>query len=500
MVAHHRPRPGNRTLSGIPIPSGWVQQRLDTFGTAGSVPGSVRLGSLYYESLFWLADGSNRNRVTIPNLGINNQQQEYEHFEDATWSHMSDRLRIQGRGQGSGVIKAGQIVSKKTARSFMFEARITLPATLGTWSSFWAYASTGGNDTSELDFELLMSVDGATYGVHNVSMNNHPYAAPSGNPVSDDSHFSFNSSTGLLFYDNAAFDKTTAPHYYTIYYDDTGGGTVRRYIDGVLIYHFPNWKWNNSLGGTGNGPDACAILDLSCGSGATGGQFPGTIASPSTWTGDLDIYSIGYYGPGSVDRAIPVGEAWNYNLKTASITLSGSDLIATATATASAIVYALDAMYSGKYYWEVILSSNNAAAGVGGQGNYGLTTYLGDSGHGIGWYGAGGWAGSVAYQNAVVATWGVYSGTSIRLCFALHIVPGGVCKLWGRIGAAGNWNNDVISNQNPANDTGGYTLPFTVGILPAANTGVSGDTATMVAASGSWAGTAPSGYGQIGPT
>lgn len=487
-------RRGATTAGGVPIPSGWALQRLDTFGTANSVPGPVRLHSLYNESLFWIGDGT--GRVTLPNSGINNQQQEYEHFEDSSFNFMSDRLRIQGRGQAGGTIKSGQMVSKTTARSFIFESRFTVPATLGTWVTFWAYASTSGNDSSEFDVEFMMSMDGTTYGVHNVSLNNHPYAAPSADPVSDDSHFSFNSSTGLLFYDNASFDKTSGPHYYTIYYDDTGSGTVRRYIDGVLVYH-QVWKWNQSLGGTGFGPDAAAIIDLSCGSGATGGQWPGTITSPSTWSGDMDIYSIGIYTPGLAGRAVPAGQCWNFNNKNASITLSNGDLTATTSITATQNALALDPVMSGtgKYYWEVVMTGTNVGAGVGTHFSSVATgIYLGQQDNHLGWFNSG----SVVSNNAVIDTWSTFA-TGSRLCIALDMVNN---KIWGRVGTAGNWDNAAIGSQNPATNTGGLTLPTQIrfNVVPGCCLSTSGDSVAAAFASGSWAGTPPSGFGQIGPT
>lgn len=489
---------GARTAAGVAIPTGWALQRLDTFGTANSVPGPVRLHTLYYEGALWNRDSD--NRVSIPNGVINNQQQTYQHFEDATWSFLTDRLRIQGRGQGDSSIKSGQLNSKFTSRSFIFEARIKIPTTLGTWGEFWAYPGASPADTSELDVELLISMDGSSFTNHHVSLNNHPYAAPSGDPTGDDSHFSFNSGTGLLDYINASFDFSV-PHYYTIYYDDTGSGTVRRYIDGVLIYHNNAWKWNQSVGGTGNGPDASLILDLAAGSGASGGQFPGTITSPITWSGDMDIYSIGLFAPGSAGRAVPAGEAWDVNQCNAHVTLSGGDLIVTtATNATDQPCYALDSMMggTGKYYWEIVTNGSTDTPGCGiGTYSSSITDgdYVGRYNNHLAWYSTGG----VTFFNAIVATWATFGPGSVRLCFALDMVNN---KLWGRVGTAGNWNNDVIGNQNPATNTGGYAVPSTVrfNVVPAVNLKNTSDTAMMVAASGSWAGTPPSGFGQIGPT
>jgi hypothetical protein len=89
---------------------------------------------------------------------------------------------------------------------------------------------------------------------------------------------------------NASFDASAAPHTYTACYDDAAG-EMRRYIDGVSVYS-DVWKWNASLGGTGTGPDAATIFNL-----AVGGNWPGNVADPSSYTADLDLYSLRYYGP-----------------------------------------------------------------------------------------------------------------------------------------------------------------------------------------------------------
>jgi hypothetical protein len=52
------------------------------------------------------------------------------------------------------------------------------------------------------------------------------------------------------------------------------------------------WKWNAKLGGTGHGPDATAIVNL-----AIGGAWPGNTPDPQSYVGDLDLYSLDYYGP-----------------------------------------------------------------------------------------------------------------------------------------------------------------------------------------------------------
>lgn len=478
-------RKGNFTAGGVPIPTGWNLQRLDTFGTSNSVRHANRLRALYTEAIFFGQDGS--GRVMIPNTTINSQQQQYQHFDDPTWVFNSDRLTIQGRGQVNNTIKSGQMVNKLSFRSWIVEARLTAPATPGSWAAFWNY-NTGlvTGDTSEFDVEIVMSNppgSGSNLGVNDVSIGNFPYAVV--NIV--DSHVTQDvpAGSGLLLYRNASFNVSTGPHYYTILYDDTGPGMLKRYLDGVLLYTVVA-KWNASLGGTGFGPDAVVITDLS-----VGGAFPGNV-TPSTYSGNLDIYSLSVYTPGAAGRAVPAAQAWGFG--NSHITLSGGDLIASTATTANQVILAFDpTIGTGKYYWEVVVNGSGAVPGAGiAMASTPVVDgdYLGRYNTGIGWFSGGG----VTTNNNFADTWAAYGPGSTRLCFALDMTN---FKLWGRVGAGGNWNNAAIGSQNPATNTGGYAIPGSIRfeVYPAANLGVSGDTVTGVFASASFAGTPPAGFG-----
>lgn len=106
-----------------------------------------------------------------------------------------------------------------------------------------------------------------------------------------------------------------------------------------------------------------------------------------------------------------------------------------------------------KPYWEITINidavAHNAAAGIM---NASMGTadneWLGQSADGSGWYDDGG----VYRANAQIATFATYTVGSV-LCFAVD----GANKWWGRVGS-GNWNNDVIGNQNPATGTGGISI------------------------------------------
>lgn len=542
---------GPKTAGGVRIPVGWNLVRLDTFGTGGSVANVARLHELYTEGQYY---NSNPDGTTLGS-GVNAQQQTYQNFEDATIAFSTDHLTIQGRGQVGGAIKSAQLCSRYSDRSFIFEARYKGPSTPGTWIEFWAnptvfagFSATGSisgtvltvtavafgsivvgqpvygtgvtagthissfgtgtgktgtynvsvsqtvasetmtaNDQSELDVENVVQdggsgSSGGTEGVHDVFFNNHGGIAASSIVISD-SHFT----SPFYEYSNAALDWSAAPHYYTILYDDTGSGTIKRFLDGALIYT-ATWKWDYDLGGTGFGPDANMTIDL-----AVGGNWPGALTTPATYSGDLDIYSLSIYSP----RPTPVGQTWDQGHKSGAIQLSTDYLTATqniATLDDQAFYGRISAS-SGKKYWEVILhTGDKQGAGIGTTvGETATAYYLGRGPHAMGWFGSG----TVVSNNGsdMLSTWATYTGADVRLCFALDLDNH---KIWGRVGTAGNWNNDVIGNQNPATNTGGLALSAALqtNVCPAAELANVGDTLIGVFASGSWAGTAPSGFSQ----
>lgn len=190
-------------------------------------------------------------------------------------------------------------------------------------------------------------------------------------------------------------------------------------------------------------------------------------------------------------------QAWNPSQTCADITLSGSNLIATKTVSngTNGAVYAATSVTTGRYYWEIV-AVGGASIG-GGIGNIstsvGRGQYTGVGADSIGWFPSG----QVLNNNALSATWATFASGN-TLGFAMDLSSN---KLWGRVGAAGNWNNDVIGNQNPAvgSQIGGFAIPAGVlaaAVVPGGNTfATSSDVVTGVFASGSWIGTAPSGFG-----
>jgi len=264
------------TASGVPVPPGWTLKAWDQFGTGGNVTNFQQLHAKYYEAQYYNRDSG--GLVTIPNTVINGEQETYSHFESViAWA--SDHLTIQARGQSDGSITSGEMVSKYTARSFCTEAKYRIPSTKGSWPAFWFYGSASG-DQSEFDVEQPIT---SSQGVSDVSMYNHPNQS---NVVIADPAFT----TQYMTWSKSSFNGNTAPHAYTVCYDDSKS-KLTRYIDGGLVYT-ATFTWNQSLGGTGKGPDAAAIVNL-----AVGGSWPGNVSNPSAFKDDFDVYWIQYFAP-----------------------------------------------------------------------------------------------------------------------------------------------------------------------------------------------------------
>jgi hypothetical protein len=265
---------GATTTAGVPLPTGWALRQFDTFGTDGNVTNYTQLHAEYCESLFFNVDSSGC-LVRLPNVVINNEQETYEHFETSV-VFLTDHLEIQGRGQPDGTIRSAEMVAKYTPLSFCIEARYQIPATPGSWPSFWIGSSAGVTNTqSEIDVEQPVSASGSDQTVNEVSLNNHP---TQGTLTVANPDFSIQ---GMKLYSTTDF--SAAPHYYTICYDDLNS-TITKWIDGGLIYTATNWKWTSTPPTT--------IMNL-----AVGGSFPGNLSNPSAYIGNLDVYSIAYYAP-----------------------------------------------------------------------------------------------------------------------------------------------------------------------------------------------------------
>lgn len=143
---------------------------------------------------------------------------------------------------------------------------------------------------------------------------------------------------------------------------------------------------------------------------------------------------------------------WNSADKSASITLSGGDLVATnAASSAWRGVRSIASHSTGKYYCEVTMTAIGANEGLGiGNSAAVFTTYLGDAGNdGIGWFPSG----SIIRNTSNTGSIQTYTTGSV-CCMACDMDN---LKLWFRTDG-GNWNNDVIGNQDPANNIGGRSF------------------------------------------
>jgi hypothetical protein len=185
-----------------------------------------------------------------------------------------------------------------------------------------------------------------------------------------------------------------------------------------------------------------------------------------------------------------VATTWDPNAKSAGVTLSGGNLVASVGSGSSNV--AATRSITGPTYFEVSLGANlsgTASIGICNRGiNFAAGTLLGADANGCGYRQSG----AVVINGATVATIATYLATN-SIGVAVDIQNR---LIWFRVGA-GNWNNDVIGNQNPVGSVGGISLStMTLGsALPAcgATFSITADVFTAIFTSG-FAQTAPTGY------
>jgi hypothetical protein len=152
---------------------------------------------------------------------------------------------------------------------------------------------------------------------------------------------------------------------------------------------------------------------------------------------------------------------WNASAKNGHITLSNSNLTATADGTISnhaAVLSTKSASGSQNVYWETTaVFVDNSFQGLG-IGNSSITfadgDYLGVSTHGMNYFSGG----AVYVNGASVTTLAGYSTSSV-IGSALSIPNN---KIWFTLNGT-TWNNDIIANQNPVGNVGGLNLT-TIGV------------------------------------
>lgn len=181
---------------------------------------------------------------------------------------------------------------------------------------------------------------------------------------------------------------------------------------------------------------------------------------------------------------------WDPNAKSAGVTLSGSNLVATITSGTSNV--AGTRVCTGLSYFEVTIGisvTGTMSIGLCNRSlNFASGTLLGADANGIGYRNGG----TVVINGATVATLAAYLATNV---VSVAFNPRDRL-IWFRVGAGG-WNNDVIGNQNPVGNVGGIsTATMSQGsALPAmgATTVTPNQSGTAVFTSG-FAQTPPTGY------
>lgn len=177
--------------------------------------------------------------------------------------------------------------------------------------------------------------------------------------------------------------------------------------------------------------------------------------------------------------------AWSAYSKGASVTLSGSNLIATVSS-GTGSVQATNKI-SGPTYFELVIGATLTGSARVGLANpiMTMTGLLGVNNNGIG-YDSGG---TVKINNATVATIAAYVAND-----NIGVAVDPINKLiWFRKNG-GNWNNDVIANQNPVGAVGGISYATVNAPSSPAWGGSATSSVTAQFASASWTYTAPSGF------
>ena len=151
---------------------------------------------------------------------------------------------------------------------------------------------------------------------------------------------------------------------------------------------------------------------------------------------------------------------WSTTDKSASLTLTGSNLIATA-ASSSQSVRGKDPKRTGKYYLEYTSTTTQSGSSTFGfasaRAPLGTVTSVASS------IGPSASAGAIVAYDVFGATvsFGLGVGavtTGTLVCAAINLDAG---TIWFRVGAAGNWNNNAANT--PATGVGGLSLS-TIGL------------------------------------
>jgi hypothetical protein len=181
---------------------------------------------------------------------------------------------------------------------------------------------------------------------------------------------------------------------------------------------------------------------------------------------------------------------WSATDKSANITLTGSNLIATATTVSRGIVRAADAQVAGKFYFEYTC---NVIAGA--NTSIGIATSLITSSSGtpdLGSCQIYKTSGQVWANGVNAFTFGTSLANGNVVCIALDCTAR---LIWFRIGAAGNWNNNAT--YNPATGVGGvptWNFGAAFAAYPIAGLQATSDQITANFGDTAFTGAVPSGF------
>lgn len=210
-----------------------------------------------------------------------------------------------------------------------------------------------------------------------------------------------------------------------------------------------------------------------------------------------DSFSNTYTSLPAQQEPTPIA-IFNSSQTNSEIALTGGDLIATKNTTATNGIACCSSSFStGLVYWETEVSFSAAAnAGVGvanSASSVATNDWLGDVADSFGWYANG----HVYNNGSQIATWDAYtSGQTVAI--ALDLTHN---MIWGRVGAAGNWNSN--GSANPATNTGGVSLNSSIyasPVVPAISMYniTLPDSATANFGASTFVGTVPSGFTAVG--
>jgi hypothetical protein len=196
---------------------------------------------------------------------------------------------------------------------------------------------------------------------------------------------------------------------------------------------------------------------------------------------------------GTAAAALPT-TTWSPTDKSAAITLSSGNLTATSTGTGLSAVRATSAMASAKYYWEVTVGAVNGSSlqpSIGiANASMALNNYVGSDTNSVAIVTSGG----VLLNAASLGAIGAFTAGDVMDV----AVDTTAKKIWFRKNG-GNWNNDVIANQNPALGVGGMSFSSITGPYFPATSGQNSPNSAVTVNFGAtaFASTPPAGFGTM---